>query len=101
MHLPRTAAETQQYRLIKAGSMAFAAIAFLAALYLVGSDSCLDSGGRVARLFYCEMEGDTVVPFPRLIHVFHLLALIFAAVLLSGLVGWFLWRKQLASNAAK
>lgn len=99
MHLPKTPTESQQYGLIKAGSAALAGIAFLVALYLVGSDSCLDSGGKVAKLFYCEMQDKAVVPFPKLIQPGLLLAIILGAVLPSGVVGWSLWRRQLASNA--
>jgi hypothetical protein len=97
MHLPKII-QTQRYGLIKAGSAALAMVVFLTAVYLFGSATCLDSGGRVVRHFYCVVDDNVVAPFPALIHPGLLMAIILSTALLAGLVGWFLWRKQLTST---
>ena len=81
--------------LLRAAVVAGVVAVFLLALYLVGSDSCLDSGGRVERLFYCSFGSGERVSFPNLVRFKTLLFLSIGPVLLGGVTGTWVWFKYI------
>ncbi len=94
-------AKAWRYGLIKSASVGFAAVAFLVTLHLVGSGACSDSGGRVVNVFYCQLHGAELTSFPKLLHPTELLSIVVPVVLLSGLLGWHLWRKYASSDRSR
>lgn len=81
--------------LLRAGVGAGVAFVFLFALYFAGSDTYLDSGGRVENLFYCLLASGDRISFPNLVAFRTLVFVAVAPVLLGGAVGSWLWFKYL------
>lgn len=81
--------------LLRAGVAAGVAAVFMFALYFVGSDTCLDSGGRVEMLIHCLLASGDRVSFTNIIPFRPLMLIAFGPVLLRGAVGSWLWFKYL------
>jgi hypothetical protein len=91
----RTEPDLMKLGLLRARVGLAVAAVFLLALYLVGSDTCLDSGGRVERLLYCSFGSGQRVSFPSLVRFETLLILIVGPVLLGGIAGTWVWFKYI------
>ena len=84
--------------LLKAAVGVGVAAVFLIALHLVGSDTCLDSGGRVEKLFYCSLGSKELISFPNLVQIRTLIVLAVGPVVLGGAVGTWLLLKYVRAS---